>query len=487
MLEKPVARTKILATLGPACASLAKVKSMIQAGVTAFRLNMSHGADEDRLEYIGYVKAARKELKRSVAILVDLRGPRIRLGKFSGLRTLVKGDKITLKVTKSSTDVDVLPIDYKNFAKDVVAEQRVLIRDGRIALVVDKVIDDKTVACTVRRGGEISTNQGVNLPDTLVTAPAIAARDRKDIKFAVENDCDWLALSFVRSAEDVTAVRRELAKYDLAIPVMAKIEHPLAIENLKEIVAVSNGVMVARGDLAVEMGHEIVPTLQKRIVREAIKHAIPVVVATQMLESMIDSQEPTRAEVSDVGNAVLDGVDAVMLSGETAVGSYPIEACRIMRRTARRTEEWQFHDNWRLRPSIMPTAGLSENSPDMAITNAAVFAAHKSEAALIIAFTQSGRSARLCSSFRARLPIVACTMNERSFHRMSLFWGVSPVCIPKVSRIRDMNKYAAKELSDHRFVRPDQLVVSLTGNFAVSGATNTVRLIPFERLGPATT
>jgi pyruvate kinase len=487
MLEKPVARTKILATLGPACASLPKVKLMIKAGVTAFRLNMSHGDDKTRLEYIDYVKEARKELKRSVAILVDLRGPRIRLGKFADSRTLANGDKITLKVTKSTVDEDVLPIDYKNFAKDVVSEQRVLIRDGRIALIVDKIIDDKTVSCTVRRGGEVSANQGVNLPDTVVSAPALSARDRKDIKFAVENECDWLALSFVRSAEDIVAVRRELAKYDLAIPVMSKIEHPLAIENLKEIIASSNGVMVARGDLAVEMGHEIVPTLQKRIVREAITQAIPVVVATQMLESMIDSAEPTRAEVSDVGNAVLDGADAVMLSGETAVGSYPVEACRIMRRIARRTEEGQFDDNWRLRPSILPTAGLSEDSPDMAITNAAVYAAHKSKAALILAFTQSGRSARLCSSFRAKLPIVACTMNERSFHRMSLFWGVSPVCIPKVSRIRDMNKYAAKELSDHRFVRPDQLVVSLTGNFAVSGATNTVRLIPFERLGPATT
>jgi pyruvate kinase len=326
----------------------------------------------------------------------------------------------------------------------------------------------------------------VNLPDTIVTAPAIAAKDRRDIKFAVEHECDWLALSFVRSAEDIAAVRRQLAKYDLALPVMAKIEHPMAIDNLQEIIAASNGVMVARGDLAVEMGHEIVPTLQKRIVREAIIHAIPVVVATQMLESMIDSAEPTRAEVSDVGNAVLDGVDAVMLSGETAVGSYPVEACRIMRRIARRTEEAQFHDTWRLRPSIMPTAGLPETSPEMAITNAAVYSAHKSQAALILAFTESGRSARLCSSFRARLPIVACTMNERSFHRMSLFWGVSPVRIPKVSRIRDMNMHAAKELTAHRFIRPDQLVVSLTGSFAVSGATNTVRLVPFSRLAPST-
>jgi len=486
MLEKPVARTKILATLGPACGTLAKVKMMIQAGVTAFRLNMSHGDEETRLEYVGFVKDARKELKRSVAILVDLRGPRIRLGKFPEHRTLVKGDKITLKVAKSTTDQSVLPIDYKNFAQDVHSEQRVLIRDGRIALVVDKVVNSKTVLCTVRRGGVISANQGVNLPDTIVTAPAIAAKDRRDIKFAVEHECDWLALSFVRSAEDIAAVRRQLAKYDLALPVMAKIEHPMAIDNLQEIIAASNGVMVARGDLAVEMGHEIVPTLQKRIVREAIIHAIPVVVATQMLESMIDSAEPTRAEVSDVGNAVLDGADAVMLSGETAVGSYPVEACRIMRRIARRTEEAQFHDTWRLRPSIMPTAGLPETSPEMAITNAAVYSAHKAKAALILAFTESGRSARLCSSFRARLPIVACTMNERSFHRMSLFWGVSPVRIPKVSRIRDMNKHAAKELTAHRFIRPDQLVVSLTGSFAVSGATNTVRLIPFSRLAPST-
>jgi pyruvate kinase len=486
MLEKPISRTKILATLGPACGSLAKIKMMIQAGVTSFRLNMSHGDEETRLQYIQNVKEARIELKRSVAILVDLRGPRIRLGKFAGVRELVKGEKVVLKVSKKSAYDDILPVDYKSFAEDLKSEQRVLIRDGRIALVVDKVLDDKTVQCTVRRGGDVSANQGINLPDTLVSAPALGVRDRKDIKFAVENDCDWLALSFVRSAEDVAAVRRQLAKYDLEIPVMSKIEHPLAIENLQEIIAVSNGLMVARGDLAVEMGHEIVPTLQKRIVREAIKHAIPVVVATQMLESMIDATEPTRAEVSDVGNAVLDGADAIMLSGETAIGSYPVEACRIMRRIARRTEEAQFDDTWRLRPSITPTAGLPESSPEMAITNAAVYSAHKSKAALILAFTESGRSARLCSSFRAKLPIVACTMNERSFHRMSLFWGVSPISIPKVSRIRDMNRHAAEVIAEHRFIRSDQLVVALTGSFAVSGATNTVRLVPFSRFLPST-
>lgn len=459
---------------------------MVKAGVTCFRLNMSHGNDEDRLEYIKHIKSARTELNRSIGILVDLRGPRIRLGKFEGKRDLVKGSTVTLKVGKSSSSDSVLPVDYKNLASDLKPEQRVLIRDGRIALVVDKVIDSKTIICTVRRGGIISANQGVNLPDTIVSAPALSARDRKDIKFAVENECDWIALSFVRTADDINAVRRQLTRHKFEIPIMAKIEHPMAIDNLSEIIAASNGVMVARGDLAVEMGHEVVPTLQKRIVREAITNAIPVVVATQMLESMIENAEPTRAEVSDVGNAVIDGADAVMLSGETAVGAYPVEVCRIMRRIAKRTEDAQFEDVWRLRPSIVPTAGLPDTSPEMAITNAAVYTAHKSKAALILAFTESGRSARLCSSFRAKLPIVACTMNDRSFHRMSLFWGVSPVRIPKVSRIRDMNKYAAKALSEHRFVRSDQLVVALTGSFAVSGATNTVRLVPFNRFTPST-
>ncbi|MBC8370632.1 MAG: pyruvate kinase [Planctomycetes bacterium] len=486
MLEKPIARTKIIATLGPACATAAKIKAMVQAGVTCFRLNMSHGDNKTRLEYIENVKKVRQELKRSVSILVDLRGPRIRLGKFPEQRQLIKGSKVTLVVSKSESSPDLIPVDYKYLASDLMPEQRVLIRDGRIALVVEKILDDKSVICVVRRGGTVSSNQGVNLPDTTVSAPALSAVDRKDIKFAVEQNCDWLALSFVRSAEDIAAVRRELAKTDLAIPIMAKIEHPMAIENLDEIIRASNGLMVARGDLAVEMGHEVVPTLQKRIVRKAIEHAIPVVVATQMLESMIENAEPTRAEVSDVGNAVLDGADSVMLSGETAVGAYPVEVCRIMRRIARRTEEAQFDDSWRLRPSITPNAGLPETSPEMAITNAAVYTAHKSKAALILAFTESGRSARLCSSFRAKLPIVACTMNDRSFHRMSLFWGVSPVRIPKVSRIRDMNKYAAKELADHRFLRSDQLVVALTGAFAVSGATNTVRLVPFERFAPKT-
>jgi|MDSW01.1.fsa_nt_gb pyruvate kinase len=482
MLEKPVARTKILATLGPSSGSYAKVKKMIQAGVNAFRLNMSHGDEATRLKYIGYVKRARKELKRSVSILADLRGPRIRLGAFDNVKELKKGETVVLKSVKRNSQKGVLPVDYPSFALDVKKEQRVLIKDGRIALLVDQVLDDKSVKCIVKRGGTVSSNQGINLPDTKVSAAALSRKDRADIRFAVDNGLDWLALSFVRSSSDIVFVKDFLRKLKVEVPVIAKIEHPSAVENLSKIISVSDGVMVARGDLAVEMGHEAVPILQKRIVRECIRAAIPVVVATQMLESMLDNAEPTRAEVSDVSNAVLDGADVVMLSGETAIGKYPIDACRIMRRIARKTESAQFDTSWRLRPSLDPTALLPSNAPEMAITNAAVHTAHRAAASLILAFTESGRSARVCSSFRARLPIVACTMNERSFHRMALFWGVSPVKIPKVSRIRDMNKHASMILQENRFLRSDQLVVALTGTFAVSGATNTVRIVPFKAL-----
>lgn len=475
-------RTKILATLGPACASPAKIRDMLKAGVNGFRLNMSHGEPEVRARWIRSIKRLRKALERPAAILVDLRGPRIRLGKLTTLERLRRGSVIEVCARPKEGRNGLLPIDYRKLTRDVKVGHRILIRDGRVELKV-LAIEGNRMRCKVRRGGRVFSNSGVNLPDSVVSAPALSAKDREDIRFAAEQGVDWLALSFVRTAKDLHAVRRELKKVGSNIPVMAKIEHPLAMDNLEEIIAASDGVMVARGDLAVEMGHAVVPTLQKRVVRKALEQSCPVVVATQMLESMIEEDQPTRAEVSDVANAVLDGADCVMLSGETAVGKYPVETCRIMRKIASKTEEGQFDDTWRLRPSIRPTGGMPEGSVEMATVNAAVYAAHQAQVELILAFTESGRSARLVSSFRAKLPIVAMAANESSFHRMSLYWGVAPGRLPKVRRFREMNRQAAEYLAENHALRPEQLLVSLTGTFAVSGVTNTVRIIRFDQLG----
>jgi pyruvate kinase len=454
---------------------------MIRAGVNAFRLNMSHGDRESQAAMVATVKEARKELERPVGILADLRGPRIRLGQFDPSIQFKRGAEVMVKVGKTMGRDGILPIDYPRLVKDVKVGHRILFRDGRITFKVLSIEGNKLL-CQVKTGGELCANQGVNLPDSVVSAPALSAKDREDIAFAVEHEVDWIALSFARSAADIKAVRRELLKRELDMPIVAKIEHPLGIENLDAIMKEANGIMVARGDLAVEMGHAVVPTLQKRMIRKANLHSLPVIVATQMLESMIDAPQPTRAEVSDVANAVIDGADCVMLSGETAVGQYPVETCRFMKEIAWTTESMLFQDNWRLRPGVEPHGGHQAESPEMATVKAAVCAAQNSEAKLILAFTESGRSARLVSSFRGQAAIVALTTIERTYHRMSLMWGVRPGMISSVNRIRDMHRFAAHYLEKHHFLRPEQLLVSLTGTFAVSGATNTVRLIRFNQL-----
>jgi pyruvate kinase len=481
MIKRPSSKTKVLATLGPACSSPKIIREMMKVGVNAFRLNMSHGDVESRTQMIAAVKKARADLGIAITIMADLRGPRIRLGRLESKISLQRGSKIAIKAATKMGRDGVLPVDYPRLLRDLKVGNRVLIRDGRIALKV-LAFEANIVLCRVLTGGEVSSNQGVNLPDSVVSAPALSAKDRADILFAVEHELDWLALSFVRSAADIKAVRRQLEKHHFDMPIVAKIEHPLGIQNLAEIMDTANGIMVARGDLAVEMGHSVVPTLQKRMIRMALEHSLPVIVATQMLESMIDAPQPTRAEVSDVANAVIDGADCVMLSGETAVGQYPVETCRFMKEIAMTTEGLQFQDNWRLRPSIEPHGGQQAGSPEMATVKAAVCAAENSKAKLILAFTESGRSARLVGSFRGQAPIVALTTNDRSYHRMSLMWGVRPGMLTKVDRIREMHRFAARYLEKHHVLRPDQFLVSLTGTFAVSGATNTVRLIRFHQL-----
>ncbi|MCX8229232.1 MAG: pyruvate kinase [Planctomycetota bacterium] len=480
MLEKNLARTKIIATLGPSCAQPSRMKSMVQAGVDAFRFNMSHGDEETRRNWVASAKKVRRGLKRPVSLLCDLRGPRIRMGSWSGDVDLKKGQVVFLKPGKTKGKDGVLPVDYSGLLKDVRKGHRILLRDGRAELKVLRKTKSK-IECKVIRGCCLSSNQGVNLPDSKVSAPALSAKDRKDLRFAVEMGMDWVALSFVRTADDIRILRRALTKLGSKMPIMAKIEHPEAVENLTDILQVVDAVMVARGDLAVEMGHEVVPTIQKRIVRKSIESAVPVVVATQMLESMMDAAQPTRAEVSDVANAVVDGVDAVMLSGETAVGDYALEACRVMHRIVDCTESELFTDSWRLRPELNPE-GLPGHTITMATVNAGVYAAHQAKAKMILAFTESGRTAKLLASFRPRIPIVALTSKEKSYHQMALLWGVRPGLTPVPRSNSQRNRSAAKLLRESGYLRPKDLLVALTGSFQISGSTRIMQLMKLEDL-----
>ncbi len=480
MLERHLARTKILATLGPASATTTRIREMVRGGVDAFRINLSHGDPETRTAWVKKVKKVRKELDRPVAILADLRGPRLRLGKLEAPRKLKRGESVRLRAGRKAA-AGVLPVDYRGLLKDLLPGHRVLLRDGRLEL---KVLEreGRELVCQVRRGDWIDSNQGINLPDSEVSAPVLSARDKRDLAWASEVGVDWIALSFVRRAKDLAVLRRAMDRAGIVAPVMAKIETPEALKNLDEIVRQSNAVMVARGDLAVELGHEVVPIVQKDVIATCMQYAIPVVTATQMLESMIEASQPTRAEVSDVANAVIDGSDAIMLSGETAVGLDPVKVVRTMNRIALKTESHLFGGKREPGKGLKKVAG-SVSVSEAATVTAAVAAARQSEARGILAFTESGRTARLVSSFRSGRPLIGLTANERSFHRMALYWGVRPALIRRFKTVRQMHRNAAATLGRASWLRPDDLIVALTGAFSRTGATNTVRLLHLGQLG----
>jgi pyruvate kinase len=480
MLEKKLARTKIIATLGPSSARPERIRRMVKAGVDAFRLNMSHGNNAAREKWIGWIREIRAEMERPISIMVDLRGPRIRLGELKKHRTLRLGEKIWARGGSTEGKNGDLPIDYRGLSKDVSVGDRIRIRDGRAELKILEIHGNRLL-CKVRRGTQVASFQGVNLPDCEVSAPALSARDRKDLAWAVKQEVDWIALSFVRSAKDVASLQRALHRLKSDIPIIAKIEHPNAIKNLKDIIAETDAVMVARGDLAVEVGHAKVPLLQRRIIRQCLGAATPVIVATQMLESMIEAEQPTRAEVSDVANAVAQSADAVMLSGETAMGNYPVQACQVMHDILIATEEEMFQTSWRQYPEI-ERIGDRPGSVGMAVAHSAIMAAHLSLAKLVLVFTESGRTSRLVASFRADLPFIGITSREKAFHRMSLIWGVLPGLIPQAESVSDLHRLAASILVKSKWIRDQDLLVALAGTFSVAGGTNTISLIQLQDL-----
>ncbi|NVB84346.1 MAG: pyruvate kinase [Kofleriaceae bacterium] len=418
-------RAKIVCTLGPASSTPERIGELIDAGMNVARLNFSHGSHEDHAKMLQVVRREAEHRGRAIAVLLDLQGPKIRVGKFAnpGGVELKPGAAFTITTDTSvvgdekrvSTSYSLLPLDVR-------PGDQILLDDGYLSLAVTDVAD-KEVRTVVVSGGVLKNNKGINLPGVEVSAPALSEKDRTDIGFALRHGVDYVALSFVRRPEDVIEAKRLLTLDQVSIPVIAKIEKPQALERLVEIVEVTDGIMVARGDLGVELGPEKVPLWQKRIIEETNKRGKIVITATQMLESMITQPRPTRAEASDVANAVLDGTDALMLSGETASGSHPIEAVRTMARIIDEIERSAYY-----RANIeIPT--IEQVSSANAISHAAVTAAKAMKLKNICVVSDSGGAARLLSEYRPEANLICLTTNEVTYRRLALFWGVTPVMI----------------------------------------------------------
>ena len=460
-------RAKIVCTLGPATESPEQVQALVDAGMDVARINRSHGDASEHEAVIQRVRAAAEASGRAVAVLVDLQGPKIRLGRFvEGKHELAEGDVFTITTEDVPGTKELVSTTYKGLPGDAKVGDRILIDDGRVAVRITAVEGDRVVT-RVEVGGPVSNNKGLNLPGVAVSVPAMSDKDETDLRWALRLGADLIALSFVRSAADYDDVARIMAEEGRTVPVIAKVEKPQAVENLVEIVEAFDGIMVARGDLGVELPLEQVPLVQKRAIELARRSAKPVIVATQVLESMISAPRPTRAEASDCANAVLDGADAVMLSGETSVGEYPIEAVRTMARIIENTEE---HGSERIAP-----LGWSPQTRGGAITRAASEVAETLGVKYLVTFTQSGDSARRVSRLRSRIPMLAFTPEAGVRRTLALTWGVQSYEVPTVEHTDAMVLQVDEKLRTQGLAEDGDLVVIVFGApVGVPGTTNSL-------------
>jgi len=460
-------RTKIVCTLGPATATAEAIDSLMDAGLDVARINFSHGTHDQHARTIALVRDLAKRRGRPIAILGDLQGPRIRIGDLAKPRPLEPGGDVVFCPEDSASGSE-MPVTYEALAKDVHVGDRILVDDGLIELVVLDVKAPR-VAARVVHGGEVKSHKGINLPGVNVSAPSITDKDRADAAFAVEQKLDYLALSFVRRAADIAELRALLPKFVLAI---AKIEKDSALENIESILRASDGVMVARGDLGVELPYEEVPIAQKRIIRLANIIGRPVITATQMLESMIEHPRPTRAEASDVANAIMDGTDAVMLSAETAAGAYPRLAVQAMRRIICEIEQHPFKRarEGYVGPEIVATT-------EETIAAATDTAQRMLGAPIIIVFTKSGFSARIVSAHRPQVPILALTDEPRTFSQLALVWGVIPQLVQHCETYEAMVARAREVVLTRGLAKEgDRVLVTAGVPFDVPGTTNVLRV-----------
>jgi pyruvate kinase len=476
-------RTRIVCTIGPASREPDMLRALVRAGMDVARLNFSHGDHAEHGENITRIREVSRALDTPVAILADLQGPKLRVGRMAeqGVR-LTPGSEVWL-VTDDivGTEARALPVQYGGFPELVSAGDRILIDDGLVELRVTERTAT-AVRCAVVVGGRVTSNKGLNLPGASLDLPSITAKDRADLAYALAQGVDWVALSFVRTAGEIVALRdlmRQLLPRETPLPVIAKIEKPAALDNVTEIVAASDGVMVARGDLGIELSPEKVPLAQKRIVRACNQAGIPVVTATQMLDSMIRNPRPTRAEASDVANAVIDGTDAVMLSGETSIGIYPVAAVETMVRIVTEVEA-HTGDEW-VRPRSAVEHSAGSLSVAAAVSMAASETARAIGAAAIITPTASGYTARLMAQRRPCMPIVAVTPSSRVQRQLMLCWGVTPLLAPRTESTDEMIEHAVDAALARGLVRSGDTVVITAG--AAGSAPGTTNLIRIHTVG----
>jgi pyruvate kinase len=460
-------RTKIIATIGPASSSPTIMAKLIHAGMDAARLNFSHGNWDDHTIRVGLIRREAEKAGKQIAIIQDLQGPKLRVGLIKNdAVTLRRGEEITLTTRKVLGTNRIISITYPRLIKDLKPGNRVLLDDGRLELKVTSKIADK-VHCKIVNGGLLRSHKGVNLPGAALLLPSLSRKDKEDLRFGIARGVDYIALSFVRKAADIEAVRLFLKAHRADIPIIAKIEKTEAVQNLDEIIEAADGVMVARGDLGVEMSPEQVPLLQKKIIEACNRAEKPVITATQMLESMIENPQPTRAEASDVANAILDGTDCVMLSGETAMGKYPVQSVEVMSRIAIQAET-----------SVRPRQPNPELSgTDESVAHASCRAAEEQKARAIVTFTQSGSTALLVSKHRPTVDIIAPTPFDMVARKISLYWGVTPIILKTKRTTDSMIASVERAMLYRRLVKLRDLIVITAGvPIGVAGSTNMMKI-----------
>ena len=462
-------RAKIVCTIGPATASPEKILELVEAGMDVARLNMSHGDQATHAAVVERIRDAAAKTGRSVGILVDLQGPKIRLGTFAeGSVLLREGDAFVITTDDVVGTRDIASTTYSGLAGDVKAGDLILIDDGRVCLRAISV-EGSMVRTMVLEGGRISDHKGINLPGVPVSVPAMSEKDHGDLRWALKAGIDWVALSFVRSADDFDVVQAVMTEVGISVPVIAKIEKPQAVDNLEEIVDRFDAIMVARGDLGVELPLELVPLVQKRAIVLAREAAKPVIVATQMLESMVSMSRPTRAEASDVANAVLDGTDALMLSGETSIGAHPIASVETMARIISAVESEALEQ--------MDPVNTEPRNKGEAIASAATSVGAAINAEALVAFTQTGTSAHLVARYRSPIPIYAFTPVEEVRNRLTLVWGVETFLVPPVVHTDQMVRQVDAALLDMGRVERETSVVIVAGSPpGIPGSTNAMRV-----------
>ncbi|MGV3527437.1 MAG: pyruvate kinase [Flavisolibacter sp.] len=462
-LEHMHHKTKIVATVGPACDTYDQLLELVKCGVNVFRLNFSHGTHENKKQIIEYIREINDKEPYNIAILGDLQGPKLRVGEIeNGSVEISKGDKLTFTNEKIVGTKERVYVSYPNLHKDVKLGNKILIDDGKLEVQV-KALKGKDVEVEVTMGGMLSSKKGINLPDTKISLPALTEKDLVDLEFIIEQDLDWVALSFVRSVKDLIILRNKLQEKKSRTKIIAKIEKPEALHNLRDIIVESDGVMIARGDLGVELPVEQIPLIQRNIIRKCLHRAKPVIVATQMMESMMDRSKPNRSEITDVANAVLEGADAVMLSGETATGQHPKLVVETMRKIILEVERTEYHYN--LEESLTPQPHSPSFISDAICYNACKLA-HDLESDALIGMTQSGYTAFMLSSYRPKAPLFIFTKEESLVNQLSLSWGVRAFYYSEEDSLDDIIFDQINILKQRGFLKSGDVVVN-TGSTPV--------------------